>query len=530
MPQTFDPYHRWLGIPQEDQPPNHYRLIGVNLFESDADVIDSAVNRQMAHLRTFQGGPHAALSQRLLNELAKARVCLLDTTKKAAYDICLRSTLNTSRLPPNTASPPPPPPPPAVNLVQAALTGAETQHENAFDIAELVQQASHVPKRSAQPGEADKPGRDGRKKRRISSTAISALVVGSSILGALVFLLITLTITKPAAPPAVIAKTEPSRPLPSAGPSAHAVPAKMSSGQGMADHPVADKLRSESGSGDTSETNKRVPGNRLPEQSQPVIKAPPAPQPESASAVHGGDTNSTGRSAEGPRHDDRTADGAGLAKSDSQKPHADTLPASPSSAETRPPVKSESSDRQHLPSPQEAKKEELSLSAITDLVFLVNQPLNRKSSRRLPLSLSEPFFFKVTKQATAPEHGFFDVDGKAVSVVWRSSSPRVVRVEQHGEQVNFTFLNAGKATVSVTVGKLSSQRNVEVCQLPFSLGISASDFIKAYGLADKKSSKLPGNSWGTGATSGEVWEYKKWPRCLITVEDSQIAGVHTQPL
>ena len=188
MPQTFDPYHRWLGIPREDQPPNHYRLIGVNLFESDADVIDSAVNRQMAHLRTFQGGPHAALSQRLLNEVAKARVCLLDTTKKAAYDICLRSTLNTSRLPPNTASPPPPPPPPAVNLVQAALTGAETQHENAFDIAELVQQASHVPKRSAQPGEADKPGRDGRKKRRISSTAISALVVGSSILARTRFL------------------------------------------------------------------------------------------------------------------------------------------------------------------------------------------------------------------------------------------------------------------------------------------------------------------------------------------------------
>ena len=37
----FDPYHKWLGIPPKDQPPNHYRLLGVDLFESDPDVIDA---------------------------------------------------------------------------------------------------------------------------------------------------------------------------------------------------------------------------------------------------------------------------------------------------------------------------------------------------------------------------------------------------------------------------------------------------------------------------------------------------------
>jgi hypothetical protein len=29
----FDPYCQWLGIPAKDQPPNHYRLLAIELFE-----------------------------------------------------------------------------------------------------------------------------------------------------------------------------------------------------------------------------------------------------------------------------------------------------------------------------------------------------------------------------------------------------------------------------------------------------------------------------------------------------------------
>jgi hypothetical protein len=47
----------------------------------------------MAHLRTFQSGKHSALSQRLLNEVAAAKVLLLNSAKKAAYDEKLRSSL-----------------------------------------------------------------------------------------------------------------------------------------------------------------------------------------------------------------------------------------------------------------------------------------------------------------------------------------------------------------------------------------------------------------------------------------------------
>ena len=76
MGQAFDAYHKWLGIPPEDQPPDHYRLLAVKAFESDPDVIQAAADQRMAHLRNYQTGPHSALSQRLLNEVASARcVC-----------------------------------------------------------------------------------------------------------------------------------------------------------------------------------------------------------------------------------------------------------------------------------------------------------------------------------------------------------------------------------------------------------------------------------------------------------------------
>jgi hypothetical protein len=93
MPDTFDGYHVWLGIPANEQPPNHYRLLGIALFELDLDVIDHAADRQMAHVRTFQTGPHRALSQQILNELAAARICLLSLDKKTTYDEKLRATM-----------------------------------------------------------------------------------------------------------------------------------------------------------------------------------------------------------------------------------------------------------------------------------------------------------------------------------------------------------------------------------------------------------------------------------------------------
>lgn len=93
MTTQFDPYHKWLGIPPEEQPANHYRLLGIKVFEDDPDVVASAADKQMAHLRSFQTGQHGVLSQKLLNHVAGARVCLLNPNEKAAYDALLRDDL-----------------------------------------------------------------------------------------------------------------------------------------------------------------------------------------------------------------------------------------------------------------------------------------------------------------------------------------------------------------------------------------------------------------------------------------------------
>ncbi len=52
MSDEFDPYYAWLGIPPRDHPPHHYRLLRIDLFEANLDVIENARCRQMAYVRT----------------------------------------------------------------------------------------------------------------------------------------------------------------------------------------------------------------------------------------------------------------------------------------------------------------------------------------------------------------------------------------------------------------------------------------------------------------------------------------------
>jgi hypothetical protein len=102
MGQAFNPYHKWLGIPPQEQPPNYYRLLGIAVFETDPDVIESAADQRMTHLRRYQTSQYAALSQRLLNEVATARVCLLNPTKRTAYDKQLQKTISVQTQATNT--------------------------------------------------------------------------------------------------------------------------------------------------------------------------------------------------------------------------------------------------------------------------------------------------------------------------------------------------------------------------------------------------------------------------------------------
>ena len=97
---SFDPYHIWLGIPPEEQPPNHYRLLAIPELESDPDVIDGAAERQTIYLRTFQTGDQAELAEQLLNEVSAARVCLLSAEQKAEYDQQLQAEMQPAPSPP----------------------------------------------------------------------------------------------------------------------------------------------------------------------------------------------------------------------------------------------------------------------------------------------------------------------------------------------------------------------------------------------------------------------------------------------
>jgi len=89
----FDPYFKWLAIPPEEQPPHHYRLLGLPIFLDDVDVIEGAAEQRTIYLRTFQTGPNSELAERLLNEVSEARLCLLTAEDKTEYDKRLHSSL-----------------------------------------------------------------------------------------------------------------------------------------------------------------------------------------------------------------------------------------------------------------------------------------------------------------------------------------------------------------------------------------------------------------------------------------------------
>jgi len=81
----FDPYYHWLGIPADEQPASLFRLLGLYEGETNPEVIENAADRAMAYLRQHAAGRHATEAARLLNEVARARLILLDPEKRAQY-------------------------------------------------------------------------------------------------------------------------------------------------------------------------------------------------------------------------------------------------------------------------------------------------------------------------------------------------------------------------------------------------------------------------------------------------------------
>jgi hypothetical protein len=87
-------YEKWLGIKKEHQPPSLYRLLAIDAFECDKEVIANAADSRMGFVRQFQAGENSKLSAEILNELSHARIVLLNPQTKADYDAKLRAGLS----------------------------------------------------------------------------------------------------------------------------------------------------------------------------------------------------------------------------------------------------------------------------------------------------------------------------------------------------------------------------------------------------------------------------------------------------
>jgi hypothetical protein len=85
----LDVYRDWLKITETARPLNHYQLLRLKLFEDNIAKVREHYRAMNAHVRKFAAGEFARQSQDLLNELARAMLCLTDSQRKAEYDVTL---------------------------------------------------------------------------------------------------------------------------------------------------------------------------------------------------------------------------------------------------------------------------------------------------------------------------------------------------------------------------------------------------------------------------------------------------------
>ncbi len=81
----------WLGLPAGTWPPDHYRLLGLEPGESDAERIERRIHERLDAVRHYQMA-HPEQATEAMNRLAQAYVCLTEPASKRAYDAVLFGT------------------------------------------------------------------------------------------------------------------------------------------------------------------------------------------------------------------------------------------------------------------------------------------------------------------------------------------------------------------------------------------------------------------------------------------------------
>jgi hypothetical protein len=131
-------YEKWLGIKSHDHPPTLYRLLAIDAFESDPDVISNAADSRMTYLRQFQISENARLAELILSELSHARVVLLNAEKKAAYDAELRKCIAAQGGPDGSARLHLATPLPSRPLAGSIPSAQGSQTSSAFDLDSIT--------------------------------------------------------------------------------------------------------------------------------------------------------------------------------------------------------------------------------------------------------------------------------------------------------------------------------------------------------------------------------------------------------
>ena len=81
----------WLGLPPGEWPPDHYRLLGLEPGEDNAELIEQRVHQRLDAVRCYQM-MHPEQATEAMNRLAQAFVCLMEPATKKAYDATLFGT------------------------------------------------------------------------------------------------------------------------------------------------------------------------------------------------------------------------------------------------------------------------------------------------------------------------------------------------------------------------------------------------------------------------------------------------------
>lgn len=90
MSNPFSPYQTWLGLRESLSRPNHFELLGLDESEDDTKTISAAADRAASRVRRCRPGEHTAVWAAVLDQIAEAKLCLIDPEKRAQYRTTLR--------------------------------------------------------------------------------------------------------------------------------------------------------------------------------------------------------------------------------------------------------------------------------------------------------------------------------------------------------------------------------------------------------------------------------------------------------